>query len=176
MLKMIFARIKIELGHFMVLSEDMRRLLLSYYFYLAAYPLFKVFTNTYLWRQGENLVLIVVYNLFYFLGLPLGFYLNGLLLKRISSSRLYALGSIIEGLVAIGVVFFSSLSVYSLLVYGLVSGIGAGIFWGNKNYITQKITKGANRLYYNALESVGDMIINILIPILTGFFIFLGQK
>lgn len=164
-----------ELAHYYHLGGDVRRLLISYYLYLAAYPLFGVFVSAYLWQAGETLGSLVIYNLLYCVGLPLGFYLNGYLLRHFHTLRLYALGAVIQGLSGILVVFFSTTSLTGLAAYGLIYGVGAGLYWGNKNYLSQRLTRGSNRLYYNSLESSGDMLINIFMPVLAGTLITFGS-
>ena len=77
MFKRLTQQLDLEVNHFLSLTNDVRRLLVSYYLYLIAYPLFGIFTNAYLWRQSENLTTLVIYNLIYCFGLPLGFYING---------------------------------------------------------------------------------------------------
>lgn len=176
MILKILIRIGKEADHYRALPKEVRRLLLSYYLYLLAYPLFAVFTNAYLWRLNENLSFLVVYNLLYCLGLPLGFYANGLLLKKFHTLKLYAVGAVLEGLAGLLVVVFSTTSFSLLAFYGLLSGMGAGLFWGNKNYLSLMLTKGTNRLYYNSLETAGDTVINMVIPALAGAFIVFGES
>jgi len=176
MFKKLKQRIVLEISHYQSLTVDVRHLLISYYLYLIAYPMFMLFTNAYLWRQGEDLNSLIIYNLFYCLGLPLGFYGNGLLLKHFHTLKLYALGGLLEGLAAVLIVFFPSGVLISLLSYGLLAGLGAGLYWGNKNYLSLRLTKGSNRLYYNTLESSGDMIINMIIPVLVGTIIVFGSR
>lgn len=179
-LQMIFIKLKNrwqkEKAHFKALSPDVRHLLISYYLYLMAYPLFAVFINAYLWRQGEDLNRLLIFNLFYCLGLPLGFYANGLLLKRFHTLKLYWAGGVLEALSGVLIVLIPNNSQYSLIFYGLLSGLGAGLYWGNKNYLSMRLTKGTNRLYYNSMESVGDMMINMIIPAIAGWFIVFGEK
>lgn len=170
----IISRVNIELSHYRALREDSRRLLISYYLYLSAYPLFGIFTNAYLWQTGENLLSLVIFNLLYCLGLPLGFYLNGILLQHFHALRMYGVGVVLQGLSGILVVFFPASTPITLALYGAIYGVGGGLYWGNKSYLTQKITRGTNRLYYLTLESSGDMLINIFMPAVAGGIISLG--
>jgi YQGE family putative transporter len=176
MLDLISQRFALELSHYRRLSDDVRRLLISYYLYLVTYPLLALFTNAYLWRTGESLNLLVMYNVFYCAALPLGFYLNGWLLRRFHTLKLYAVGAILQGLVAVFIVVLPSGMTSILIGYGLLAGLGAGLYWANKNYLSLRLTKGSNRLYYNSLESAGDMLINMVVPALAGLFIIFGEK
>jgi MFS transporter, YQGE family, putative transporter len=175
MLRKIIIRFRKEVDHYRVLTPEVRHLLISYYLYLIAYPLFAVFTNAYLWRLEKDLTLLVVYNLLYCAGLPLGFYANGLLLRKFHTLKLYAAGAVLEGLAGVLIVMFSTSSLIVLAFYGLLAGLGAGLYWGNKNYLSLILTKGTNRLYYNSLETAGDTVINMVVPALAGGFIVFGE-
>lgn len=175
MFQRIAKRLKTEKLHFDSLGDVVKHLLLSYGLYLVSYPIIGIFINAYFWRQTEDITLIAAYNLGFFIALPLGFYLNGLLLKRVHILKLYWIGTVLQGVAAFLAIFMPTLSFDKVLAYGLIYGIGGGLYWGNKNYITLKITKGRNRLYYNSLESSIDLIINIVMPILLGWIIVFGE-
>ncbi|KKU45236.1 MAG: hypothetical protein UX62_C0039G0015 [Microgenomates group bacterium GW2011_GWA2_46_7] len=168
-------RLSTEKAHFDALGDVVKHLLTSYSLYLISYPILGVFINAYFWRQTNDITLIAAYNFGFFIALPVGFYLNGLLLRHIHILRLYWLGMVLQGIAAFLVIFFPTLSFDQVLFYGLVYGVGSGLFWGNKNYITLKLTKGRNRLYYNNFESVLEIGSNIVMPLLMGWFIVFGQ-
>jgi len=165
--------LKTELTHFHLLSVDMRRMLLSYALYLAAYPLVMTFMDAYLWRTSGNLWAIVLYNLGYVIGIPTGFYLNGLLLRKFHILRLYFFGLLLQAIIPCFVVFFPLANLIGILLYGCVCGCGAGLFWGNKNYLDQQLTRGSNRMYYNSLGQIFDVLLSMLIPVCAGWFIIL---
>lgn len=166
-------RLKTELAHFHALSVDMRRMLLSYALFLAAYPLVMTFMDAFLWRSNGNLWSIVMYNLGYVLGLPAGFYLNGLLLRKIHILRLYFFGTLLQAIIPCCIVFFSLHSMAAILFFGCLYGCGAGIFWGNKNYLDQQLTRGSNRMYYVSIGQIFDVLLNMLVPACAGWFIIL---
>ena len=173
MIANVFSRFKTEFSHFRLLSEDARRMLASYALFLAAYPLIATFMNAYLWRSSGSLWSIVIYNLGYVMGLPFGFYLNGLLLKKIHVLRLYFAGTLFQAVIPCLVLFFPFNGMMGLLIYGTVYGLGAGLFWGNKTYLDLQITRGTNRMYYNSIGQIFDMVMNIVIPACAGWFIVL---
>lgn len=176
MLDAIRERFHREKLHFDALGDVVKHLLYSYILYLISYPIIGLFINAYFWRQTEDITLIAAYNLGFFIALPIGFYINGLLLRRFHILKLYWIGTVLQGVAAFLAIFAPTLSFDRVLVYGLIYGIGGGLYWANKNYITLKITKGRNRLYYNNLESSIDLIVNIVMPVLIGWFIVLGAK
>lgn len=169
-------RLKRERLHFDNLGDVVKHSLYSYILYLISYPIMGIFINAYFWRQTEDITLIAAYNLGFFLALPIGFYLNGLLLKKYHILKLYWIGTVLQGVAAFLAIFMPTLNFDRVLLYGLIYGIGGGLYWGNKNYITLKITKGHNRLYYNTIESSIELIVNIIMPIFLGWLIVLGEK
>jgi len=171
MFSRLLKRIHTELGHFYALDKNVRRILLSYALYLAAFPMVMTFMQAYLWRTSGSLWTIVIYYLGYIAGLPLGFYLNGMLLKKIHVLRLYLIGAIIQGATACLVVFFPFHDSLNILLYGCLYGLGSGLFWGNKNYLSLFLTKHTNRVYYNSMEQIIDLFINIVVPATVGWFI-----
>lgn len=175
MYQRLLSRLAIEKYHFDQMGSIIKHLLTSYSLYLISYPILGVFINAYFWRQTNDITLIAAYNIGFFLALPFGFYLNGIALQRIHILRLYWLGMVLQGVAAFLVIFFPSISFDHVLFYGLIYGVGSGFFWGNKNYITLKLTKGRNRLYYNNFESVLEIGSNIAMPLIMGWFIVLGQ-
>jgi len=175
MLDKIIQRVATEKQHFDDLGEVVKHLLYSYVLYLISYPIMGVFINAYFWRQTQDITLIAAYNLGFFIALPVGFYINGLLLRSMHILKLYWLGAVMQGVAAFLAIYIPSLSFTTVLVYGLIYGIGGGLYWGNKNYITLKITRGRNRLYYNNLESALDLVINIVMPVIVGWLIVFGE-
>lgn len=172
----LIQRLKNEYKHYLSLSAVVRRLLYSYVFYLVSYPIMGLFINVYFWRQSNDITLIAAYNLGFFLFLPIGFYLNGLLLSRVNILKLYWVGVFTQGFAAALAIFFPNLSFDIVLFYGAIYGLGGGLYWANKNYITLKLTKNTNRLYYNALETSIELVSGILLPVLVGWGIVFGEK
>lgn len=176
----MFAKLKFrlskELSHYHALTVDARRLLLSYYLFLLAYPLFEIFINAFIWRQDQNIHQLVYYNIANCLGIVTCFYINGLLLRRFHTTRLYIVGLFLQALSSLMIVFTSKAMGSSLWIYGFLTGMGGGFFWANKNYLSLILSRGSNRLYYNSLESSVMLIIRIVIPLLAGFIISFGSK
>jgi YQGE family putative transporter len=142
MLDKLLARYRIEKSHFDELGDTAKLLFYSYTLFLLSYPMMGTFLNAYLWRQSSDISLIAIYNLGFFVALPIGFYLNGMLLRTISLLRLYWLGTILQGLAAFLTIFLPSANLNRIFVYGLMFGLGGGIYWANKNYLSLKITRG----------------------------------
>lgn len=167
-------RLAIEWGHFQNMGVNLQRLTLSYAFYLMARPLLDVFMNTFLWRQNNGTLLIILYYVGWVLGLPVGFLLNGLLLKKIHVKDLYFFGVVFQGFGAALAIFSHQLTPISVLIYGLLFGFTASFFWANKNSLSYLLSKGKDRLYYNSIESSIRLVVGVVMPLIVGWFIVLG--
>lgn len=154
----IVQRIQTELAHYHSMGEGAKRMLASYGLVVMAWPMVATFINAYLWQQGEGINRLVVYNSLFFTGLPIGFYLNKYILKKLHVLKVYYLGSVLQGLSALLVVFYPANELYVLGVYGLIFGVGSGLYWANKSYITLRLTRG-----------------KIIVPALVGWFLVVGE-
>lgn len=176
MFKSVTSRLRKELSHYRALTVDARRLLLSYYLFLVAYPLFDIFINAFIWRQGNDVRQLVYYNIANCLGILICFFLNGLLLRRFHTLHLYTAGLFLQALSALLVVFSSGSSGFSQWLYGFLAGVGGGFFWANKNYLSLILSRGSNRLYFNSLENSVLLLLKISVPLLAGFIITFGSR
>jgi YQGE family putative transporter len=169
-------RIATELSHFQALGENLQRMLLAYALYLVASPLLGIFINTYLWRQGGGSLQIALYNLGWVVGLPIGFFINGLLLRKIHIKYLYFFGVVLQGVGSALAVFSGVLTPVSVSLYGLAYGVASGFFWANRNSLDFKLSRGRNRGFYNHLYYVIDLLINVVTPIIIGWILVSGEN
>lgn len=176
MRKFLYQRLINEYNNFLRLSLNNRRLLLSYIFFLISYPFHEIFVNAYLWRQTEGIELLLVYNIFSFVGLPIGFFINGFLLKTFNIKSLYLSGLIIQATTVISLVFFENFNYLNIAIYGMSAGFGSALFWSNRNYLSLIFTERSTRLYSVSLESVSYSVLTITVPVIVGFFITLGPS
>lgn len=172
----LLRRVAIEWGYFQEMGPNLQRLMLSYAFYLMARPLLDVFMNTFLWRQTNGALLIILYYVGWVLGLPLGFWVNGLILKKFHVKDLYFFGVVFQGVGAALAIFSKQLNPSLILFYGLIFGFTASFFWANKNSLSYLLSRGKNRLYYNSIETAIRLIVGVVIPLLVGWFIVSGER
>lgn len=158
------------------IPHEQRGLLGGSFFYALSAPVLTVFSNTYLWRQSPDPIILALYNIGFFLGLPLGFFFNGWLLRRFASDRLYVLGCVLQGLVPITLVLLQAEAGHFAFPLGLALGISAGFYWGNRNYLTSRHTVGPKRFKFLSVEMTAVTTAGILSPILTGWFLVLGEQ
>ncbi|OIP74132.1 MAG: hypothetical protein COU63_04390 [Candidatus Pacebacteria bacterium CG10_big_fil_rev_8_21_14_0_10_36_11] len=154
---------------------NLQRLMLSYIFYLMARPLLDVFMSAFLWRQANGAILVIMYYLGWVLGLPVGFLINGFLLKKIHVKNLYFFGVVFQGAGAALAVFSTVFSPFSILSYGFLFGLTASFFWANKNSLSYLLSKGKDRMYYNSIESSLRLVVGVVVPVIVGWFLALGE-
>ena len=173
---MIVKRIKIELSHFFTLPKKAQRLLISYFFMSAVYPILGTFINAYIFKNKGNLLLLIIYNLGQFGGVSLAFFLNGLFLKKFNIKILYFLGTLLLGIASLLIVFYSGDNLMNYFFYGLILGIGGGFHWGNRIYLTISETRSHNRTYFTALNFTIDTVTAIVVSFTVGWLLVWGMS
>jgi YQGE family putative transporter len=169
-------RLQKEYQHFKQLSTPGQQLILSIFSYSTIHPIFLIFISAFLWRQTQDMQLVAFYNLAFYSFMPVGFFLNGLLLQTRSLTiyQTYMLGGISKAL-AVFLLFFSShVTLFSTILFGALYGICSGLYWSNRNLLTLKLTEPQNRIYFSSLDMMAGTITNIVTPFLAGIFISYG--
>ncbi|MFA6524882.1 MAG: MFS transporter [Patescibacteria group bacterium] len=164
-----------EWNHYQTLPLKSRLLMISFTLRSIASPLLSLFINSFIWRSTSSLPDVVIYNVGFFVLLPLGFYVNGLMLKRIKIARLYLVGLIVSAVSIVVTVFFSGSSVWNFFAYGGFYGFGAGIYWANRNFLSFQEAKSQHRNYFYSIASLLNSLISLIVTFLVGWLIVLGE-
>jgi YQGE family putative transporter len=176
MLHIIRTFIKKERSYFDKLDSNGKNLFKSFALAGVADPILYTFVNAFLWRTSSgNLVTVALYNLGFYIGLPMGFYFNGRLLKWIKANKLYVFGAVSQGVVVSLLIFLSVHTTWQIWLFGVIYGIGSGFFWANRNFLTLRVTKSENRMYFSSLESLSGTVNSIVVPFIVGWFIVGGE-
>lgn len=164
-----------ELKHYGAMPHKTRVLVASFALRSIASPLFSLFINSFIWRSTSSFSNVAIYNLGFFVFLPLGFLVNGLLLRRMRITVLHLIALFISTITVLLVVFFSGTHTWHFLVYGLLYGFGSGIYWANRNYLSYQETKKEQRNYYFSIISVIESLIVLVATFFTGWAIEFGD-
>lgn len=132
-------------------------------------PLLSVFTNAFLWQTNQSFISVVVYNLGFFIGLPLGFILTGKFLRSIPIKHMYGISGICMGLTVASLMKFAPSSLMTIIGFGTVYGISSGMYWAVRNVLTLRLTNERNREYYFGLEISFGAMIGAIMPIILGW-------
>lgn len=163
-----------ETSYFKKLHQDARQLLISIFLYNLISPLIGIFLTAFLWRESHSLLLVASYNVIYFLVIPLGFYLNGWLLRRYQPALPFTLSLLATGGAIAVLTFLPTISYTTIIIFGIVNGVSAGVYWANRNLLTLQATQSDDRIYFSSLESSSGNLTDVVIPLLIGGFIALG--
>ncbi|MFA6428934.1 MAG: hypothetical protein WCV84_00355 [Patescibacteria group bacterium] len=164
-----------EIHAYKRLSRQARSLIVSLFLFDLAQPFISLFISTFLWRGYQSVPIILLYNVGYFFGLPVGFFLNSLLLRWANANTLYAWGCVLQGVVVACLVFAGGVTPVAIPLFGIVYGIASGLFWGNRNVFVVCATSTHDRLYYSSMENLVGTATSITMPLLIGWAIVSGS-
>lgn len=166
--------IKYEIAHFKNLPKKAQRLLISFFFYSTAYPMISVFVSAFIWEKNNDISSLIFFRAGQFFVVPIAFLLGGLLLKIVKINRLYFIGSIFVAISSILIIFLKNETVVEFLLMGALMGIGTGIYWVNRNYLTQKETTEENRNYFFGLYFSFSTLLGLAVTLAVGWLIVFG--
>lgn len=175
-MKLIRQLLKNELQHYQKLNQESKVILIAIFIFNLASPILSTFINAFLWRSVQDIQLVVLYNIASFIGIPLGFYLNGELLKKYYPTTLYFFGSIAQGIVAAVLLFFPHFNSVSLLLFGLIFGTTSGLYWGNRIYLVSNYVKSYQRIYFMSLVFMQSTLCGIILPFIIGWYLVIGER
>ncbi len=163
--------LKNEFEHYRSLPHKARLLILSYNLRAVTSPILALFLNAYIWRMTSSVETAIIYNLGMFFALPIGFFINGKLLKKLPITHTHLIGLFLAMLGVVSVIFFHSFGWLQLFAYGLISGMGGGIYWASRNYLTFQETNSTARNYFFSIASIANSVIKIFVSFLIGWII-----
>jgi MFS transporter, YQGE family, putative transporter len=164
-----------EISHFTKLHREAQRLLASAILFNLISPIFGIFVNAFLWRQSQDMILVALFNLTFFMIIPFAFYLNGFLLKKFAPNILCYSALAIEGIVVASLIFLSSISYTIAILFGILYGLTAGLYWANRNLLKLKTTRSHDRLYFTSIEAASSNVTGVFVPLFIGWLITFGS-
>lgn len=165
-----------EIKFFCSHPQPMRVLLLTNLIYSLVIPIIELFIGAYIIRNSYNFSLVMMFQLAQATGIPITFFLNGILLKRFPISRMYSIGMILSSVSMAAMMFMKTPNIMSVSIAGLIMGFSYGFFWANRNFLALTSTTNANRNYYYGLETFFSTFSVIIVPYAAGVFIAGSQR
>lgn len=162
--------IKQEINAFNVFTHNAKRLILANLLYAISSPFLIIFTSAFIIRVTEgNNVWAVSYNISSFTGLILGYFITGFFLKKnIHLKFLFSIGLLFTVVPVTLLIIFYNLKLLEILIYGLFFGIGGGIYWSCRNFLSYLVTNDQNRNLFMGTEQLIVILCNALVPLLFG--------
>jgi MFS transporter, YQGE family, putative transporter len=160
-----------EYDFFLTMPRDMRVLLITNIIYAFVLPVIDLFVGAYIMRSSNDPMLVAIYQLAVYTGIPLTFLINGFLLNKIKIAHLYSFGMLLSGVSMVFMMTLGKVNVIGVALVGLVMGASFGFFWANRDFLALNTTNDGNRNYYYGLETFFYTITTIIVPFIIGWFI-----
>ncbi len=174
---MIKAFIRKQSSAFERFDSDAKDLLRLNLIYHLVFPIIMTFIQAYLWGAERNVKINIIYTLGAFAGNYIGYLLNGFLLRKMTIKVLFYLGLILSVLPMVLIVYVVDIQMSSIIWYGIVFGIGTGMYYSCRNFLSYLATNDENRNFFAGLEQFIIITSNFITPMLFGFIIIgLGEK
>jgi len=176
---MIRQLIEDQKSKFEVFTLSARKLIWSNLLFGLFNPFYFIFSNTFIFNHSKgNLAYNLIYCGFTFTGIISGFVINGFLLRKYHVRNLLIFGELLL-FISISILFFmpaNYLTDVSLSLFGLFSGIGSGVYWASRNYLTIVNTTDSNRDFFTGMDYILISAGRIITPFVVGIYIGEGIK
>ena len=160
-----------EIKFFNGLNKTAIKLLISNLLFEVTSPLIYIFSNSFFWYKTQDLKLILLFNLYFYLFIPVSFFLNAFLLKKINVKYLAFFGLILQGFSLLFYIFNLEPTGINTFIFGSTLGLFSGFYWANRNFMEFQTTNDENRDYYYGLYLSGATLIAIIFNSLYGNFL-----
>lgn len=160
-----------EFQYFRQQPHNMRVLLITNLCFAFVLPVIEIFVGAYIMRNTNNPTFVAVYQLAQYTGILASSLINGFLLKKINVRSLYMFGILVSGISLLVMMTVQAVSVWELIVSGLLLGVSVGFFWTNRYLLALNSTNDDNRNYFYGLESFFFSVCSILVPLAVGGFL-----
>lgn len=177
MVNTIIQTIKKQKEAFERFSSDAKRLLSLNLIYHLVLPIILIFVQAYLWGQTRDMKINLIYTLGSFGGNYLGYLMNGFLLRKFSIKILFYIGLILSVLPMALLVYTIDIQYSNIVWYGLLFGVGTGMYYSCRNFLSYLATDNENRTFFAGMEQFIIISGNFVTPLLFGpVIIGLGEK
>ncbi|AZK48210.1 MFS transporter [Paenibacillus lentus] len=139
--------------------------------FVLAGALSGTFLSVYLWKAKQDFTMIGWFAFSQQIAIGLTFWIAGKWVKERDKMILLRLGIMISGIFYLLVLFVGTRMVHYIWPLGIVSGIGAGIFWLAFNVVYFEVTDKTNRDLFNGWVGIMGSVIGISGPWLSGWLI-----
>lgn len=149
----------------------MKVLLITNLCFAFVLPVIEIFVGAYIMRNTNNPTFVAVYQLAQYTGIVVSSLINGFLLRKINVRTLYMFGILVSGISLLVMMTVHAISIWGLILSGLLLGVSVGFFWTNRYLLALNSTTDANRNYFYGLESFFFSVCSILVPLAVGGFL-----
>lgn len=160
------------------MCKETKMLLLISAVFTLAMGLSGIFINVFFWRETNNFIVIVIYNLMHYVFTPISFISAGWLTKKKNGIWSLRIGLILFA-AFFGLIFLiGSKGTFYIFLLGILYGIAAGFYWLAYHTLSFDYTTIDNRDTFNGYNGSCASIAGVIAPISSAFIIsrFQGYK
>lgn len=169
----------IPLKQFSIFNANAKRLLKANLMFGLLIPFYVIFSNTFIFGSANgDITFNILYSALHFWGNPIGFIMNGFLLRKVHVKSLFIAGMLLI-IINMGFMLFLPPEFFTktaILGFGVVSGIGSGMYWSARTYLTVVSTTDDNRNFFSGLDFMFLIAGGIVTPFIIGNFIGLSTE
>ncbi|WP_078381965.1 MFS transporter [Sutcliffiella halmapala] len=153
------------------LSQKTKVLLTISCFNTLANSLANVFVNVFLFRVTEQFEKVVLFNLVMYLAWLPAFVLAGWISKKGSKRNGLITGGLLQLLFYLFILYLGESASNSIILLGIIFGIGSGFYWMAVNTLSIDYTKEHNRDWFNGVNGIFNSFSQMLGPLFAGWII-----
>ncbi len=162
--------IKKEVKAFDTFDKDGKRLIIVNILYAMVFPFIILFSTAFVNRTTGDQVIAIVNGIGFGIGLILGNYTNGTLLRKKADIRWLFAGGMFLSIAStfLMMLFVDHTIGFYIFFYGMFSGFGSGLYWSNRQYLSYLVTNEENRNFFAIIDQFFIIFFNALIPFFFG--------
>ncbi len=158
---------------------ETRKFITSNFIFGLFNPFYIIFSNTFIFQATHgDLAQNILYCIFTFLGILAGFIISGIVASKISFRNMLIGG--------VWLMFYTIFHLFAInpekvdtkiVIYaGFFTGLGSGIYWSARNYLTLMLTNDNNRDFFSGIDYILISAGRIFTPLIIGIYIGIGIK
>jgi MFS transporter, YQGE family, putative transporter len=141
------------------------------------FPIIMIFVQAFLWGDAKDARINIIYTLGSFGGNYIGYFVNGFLLRKMPIKPLFYIGLILSVLPMVLIVYYDEIKLSSIVWYGILFGIGTGMYWSCRNFLSYLVNNEKSRNFFAGMEQLVIISSNFITPFIFGFVIIgIGEK
>ena len=153
------------------LDSQASRLLWVHTLFLTGVSLSNIFFNIYLWKILHNLETAAVFNLFQFITVPFVFFMATHMFKQQGIILSMRLGLLVHVCFFLLVLLLKSKIAYLAPLFGVLMGLGQGLYFFGYNVSTYDWTNNLNRDRFSGLNGAASALAGMVAPLVGGVII-----
>lgn len=152
------------------LSKELNMLSLINFLNMAAGGLSGIFLNIFIWKMS-NLNVVIEYNIYTFITVPIIFVLGGWMSKRVGLRINLILGMAFSAIFYLTVILFRNSLVQYIPIIGIMKGISLGFYFMAFNVLIYDFSDENNRDYFFGIIGLTNSIGSMIFPFIAGYII-----